>query len=1139
MTIPLSRIIDLGNDKARMSDPKDAERQERTAEELLRRFFGVNFRPLQILADEVGMGKTYVALAVAFSLLEATRKSDEFEDLKGCYRKILVITPDNDALFRKWYRETEEFVRRCIPEKYRNNTDARNWFKATACTHMDELARSVRNPKGPAVLIIKTNRLKTTHAREKDTKLHFMFSALCSYWGKRLLKEERDCLLKGAPDNARWPVDSSKIGIYETFQEDALHFDQHTFKETLGRLESCRDEDVRKLMTDLLALAKELGTPYWRDRDVDFNERLKPKLADLYWRVCIEHIQQDFPLVIVDEAHNWKHGPEKGTNAFHEFERFIAPRARRLLLLTATPFQLAPSEMLEVLKAGDKLHVAPDRIKNLQDTREKVIRRVLKHSESASKQFAKAWAGLPKEADSKLLEGFWNSAELMASRKELLNLVEAQRDLIASEVDRISARSVQHLPLNCRGFFQWALRVYAFNKDYSQELGRLVIRHRRDIRHRLVCVGAEYGGDLQKVAARQDSAVLHAYPGCGVKGVAELPHYLLMRLASADPKTNHKKSPLGTALTGAYSTLLVSKEGESLRESSSTGESGVYFNVLRRIVDEKQDPVHPKVSLVVEQAVLAWERGEKYLIFCFRKQTATRLREIIRDRITAIIDKRRRELLGTEREFENFRGRFSGRDRDLMPAVTDRIMLSALLAHSNDKDALSYRLSDLAPLEEDFEGIARLALLYGVDVLKDQPDRIFLHRAVETVTARRILKTRTCNEATRNVLEPIAAGDNSWVERPQGVEFGRQAESDASLSILQRGIHARFDRIAETIAKADVKELAAALWSRERHAGKGRLGLIQGIALSPNLWFGDDIQTLAEGPIPPVIARLHQQLWRITFDDSDEPEEGLERRLAIFIALRRSVLRESALVRLIDSRQARDKEGWAGMLARRILEPFPGQIESLAHRLVAFVEDFEARSGSIKNRNSSRRAIIEATNLRDESLVALVQGGSGSEGESRDRIFTGFNTPLMPDVLVCTSVGQEGIDLHRQCRMIVHYDLPWNPATLEQRTGRIDRIGSKAFRERQSAKDHPDAVATFLEVGIPYLAATYDERIFEELRLRAQTFEVLTGGDFSADHVDGVNEQEEDEEGRSMGRTAVTLPSDLLEDLRISLDLRS
>ena len=58
----------LRND--RVSD-KDADRQQRTAAEILRR---LDDQPGVVLADEVGMGKTYVALAVAVSVLEATRR---------------------------------------------------------------------------------------------------------------------------------------------------------------------------------------------------------------------------------------------------------------------------------------------------------------------------------------------------------------------------------------------------------------------------------------------------------------------------------------------------------------------------------------------------------------------------------------------------------------------------------------------------------------------------------------------------------------------------------------------------------------------------------------------------------------------------------------------------------------------------------------------------------------------------------------------------------------------------------------------------------------------------------------------------------------------------------------------------------
>jgi len=172
--------------------------------------------------------------------------------------------------------------------------------------------------------------------------------------------------------------------------------------------------------------------------------------------------------------------------------------------------------------------------------------------------------------------------------------------------------------------------------------------------------------------------------------------------------------------------------------------------------------------------------------------------------------------------------------------------------------------------------------------------------------------------------------------------------------------------------------------------------------------------------------------------------------------------------------------------------------------------------------------------------VQLVKGSM-----ERDRYFLGFKTPYRPEILVATSVGQEGIDLHRECRHVIYHDLCWNPATIEQRTGRVDRIGSKVERERLGAYDgdHPSS-----EIVVPYLAATYDERMFEELYGRAQLFEVTLGGDLRVEgriepehvqaekgsrEVTGIGTEDEylGVEGNDTG--TVDLPEDMVARLRV------
>jgi SNF2 family DNA or RNA helicase len=46
-------------------------------------------------------------------------------------------------------------------------------------------------------------------------------------------------------------------------------------------------------------------------------------------------------------------------------------------------------------------------------------------------------------------------------------------------------------------------------------------------------------------------------------------------------------------------------------------------------------------------------------------------------------------------------------------------------------------------------------------------------------------------------------------------------------------------------------------------------------------------------------------------------------------------------------------------------------------------------------------------------------------------------------LLLATDAAAEGLNLHRHCRLVVNLELPWNPMRIEQRIGRVDRIGQR------------------------------------------------------------------------------------------------
>ena len=71
---------------------------------------------------------------------------------------------------------------------------------------------------------------------------------------------------------------------------------------------------------------------------------------------------------------------------------------------------------------------------------------------------------------------------------------------------------------------------------------------------------------------------------------------------------------------------------------------------------------------------------------------------------------------------------------------------------------------------------------------------------------------------------------------------------------------------------------------------------------------------------------------------------------------------------------------------------------------------------------------------------AVLRGG---QKRSVDEVLADFEKPDGPNILLSTEVGSEGVDL-QFCRLLVNYDLPWNPMRVEQRIGRLDRIGQTA-----------------------------------------------------------------------------------------------
>ncbi|MBC2710640.1 MAG: DEAD/DEAH box helicase [Desulfosarcina sp.] len=102
----------------------------------------------------------------------------------------------------------------------------------------------------------------------------------------------------------------------------------------------------------------------------------------------------------------------------------------------------------------------------------------------------------------------------------------------------------------------------------------------------------------------------------------------------------------------------------------------------------------------------------------------------------------------------------------------------------------------------------------------------------------------------------------------------------------------------------------------------------------------------------------------------------------------------------------------------------------------------------------------------------------GGQGIDKNDILDQFQKADGPSVLLSSEVASEGVDLQFS-RLLVNYDLPWNPMKVEQRIGRIDRLGQQS--------------PTITIWNLLY-ADTIDERIYTRLYERLGIFEQALGG---------------------------------------------
>ncbi|GAA0322403.1 DEAD/DEAH box helicase [Actinoallomurus spadix] len=163
--------------------------------------------------------------------------------------------------------------------------------------------------------------------------------------------------------------------------------------------------------------------------------------------------------------------------------------------------------------------------------------------------------------------------------------------------------------------------------------------------------------------------------------------------------------------------------------------------------------------------------------------------------------------------------------------------------------------------------------------------------------------------------------------------------------------------------------------------------------------------------------------------------------------------------------------------------------------------------------------------------VELMHGGC-SDQQQQDIVERFSLADSKVRLLFTGDVASEGVNLHRQCHHLIHYDLPWSLIRIEQRNGRIDRYGQEhrpQFRaliltsQTPGAKDDTTVAEKLLRreeeahrslgtaeaVTGEYTAKREEDRLIQDLLAGRTVEESLDASpaDFLGDLLGGVGEQ--------------------------------
>ncbi len=360
-------VLRLGGTGARKIAAEDGSRQEATAQSILH---DLARQPGLVLADEVGMGKTYVALAVVAAALPSARETG---------RPVIVMMPP--GLASKWQREWDHFRASCCARP-----EALSWVRDVPIESPIELIRKLELPENRRPHLIWMTTGSFGKALE-DPWIKLAFIRLARRH-TRMDEETRKSLCKWATSLVRL---KSEWRLTPELVERLLTTELERWGDILiheGILEADGEALVPESLLELRdklpwsELVAQLHDVPGRRGPVS-EQRLKES-RQAFTRVC-QGVYRAWlacagwraSLLVLDEAHHAKNDSTRLARLLRSEDAelledggvgaerpLLWDKFDRMLLLTATPFQLGHHELIRVLRTFAAVHwsgpAAPD-----------------------------------------------------------------------------------------------------------------------------------------------------------------------------------------------------------------------------------------------------------------------------------------------------------------------------------------------------------------------------------------------------------------------------------------------------------------------------------------------------------------------------------------------------------------------------------------------------------------------------------------------------------------------------------------------------------------------------------------------------------------------------------------------------------